>query len=79
MSKIKYGGRRWGGGWLITYSLHNAFDLKGKRKETQLRGICAAFGLSYDWVLRQHWRVKKSGNRGYHPATYYVTISNRPL
>jgi len=73
--KCKYGSR-WAfrDGWTATWTVKDAFELKGRRKKTQLRHICAAFGLNVDWVLARDWHIRKSGNLTYHPATYSLVM-----
>lgn len=73
--RSKWGGRRLGGGWIASYSIRDANELKGKRKETQMRLIAKAFGLSVDWVMARKWDVRKSRNLPYHPATYTLRVT----
>ena len=74
IEKQKYGYRNYGGGFMATYIVRNANELKGKRKATQMRFIAEQFGLDLDWIMERNWNVSKSGNLAYHPATYILDI-----
>jgi len=78
--KLRKRGGGWkidGGGWWAHWTMENAAQLWGKRKKTQMRMICEAFGLCPEWVAQFDWTVRRSKNLYYHPNTYSLDITHR--